>query len=103
MTNSGNSRGKSNERELGAAIRELFKAYRLDTKLHQVAIREMWEKVMGKTIMHYTSDLRLQDGTLFLTLSSAPLKQDLQFKKDEIIGRINEEFDEVVVRALVIR
>ncbi len=94
---------KTNERGIGQVIKELFKTHHIQSRVHEVQIKELWEQVMGKTIMHYTSDIKLRDGILILYLTSAPLKQDLTYMKDNIKSRLNEEFGEKVVKDIVIR
>ncbi len=94
---------RSNERGIGQVIKELFKTYHIQSRVHDVQIKDMWEQVMGTTIMHYTSDIKLRDGILTLYLTSAPLKQDLTYMKDNIKSRLNEEFGEKVVKEILIR
>lgn len=94
---------KSNEQGIGAAIKQLFKSYRLDEKVAEVQIKELWGKIMGVSIKNYTTNMHLHKGVLTIYIESAPLKQDLKFSKDTIIQRINEELKENVVREVVIR
>lgn len=94
---------KTNEQPIGEAIKELFKAFHLDNRVHEVQIKDLWVKVMGKTIAHYTSDIKLKDGKLFISLNSAPLKQDLHYNRDKIIERLNAEIGETVVKEVVIK
>jgi hypothetical protein len=94
---------KTNEQPLGAAIKDFLKAFHLENKVHEVQVKDLWLKVMGKTISHYTSDIKLKEGRLFVTLTSSPLKQDLNYNKEKIIERLNEELGEIVVKEVIIR
>ena len=94
---------RQNEQPIGEAIKELFKQFHLDGRVHEVQIKELWLKVMGKTIAHYTSNIQLRNGRLSITLNSAPLKQDMQFNKDKIMERLNEELGEIVVREIILK
>lgn len=94
---------KSNEQGIGAAIKQLFKSYRLDEKVAEVQIKELWGKIMGVSIKNYTTNMHLHKGVLTIYIESAPLKQDLKFSKDTIIQRINEELKENVVKEVIIR
>lgn len=94
---------KSNEQGIGDVMKQLFKSYHLDEKMHEVQIKELWEKIMGKSIKNYTTGIYLRNGILTITLDSAPLRQDLQFTKADIIRRVNEELGERVVKDMVIR
>ena len=94
---------KSNEQGLGDVIKQLFKSYRLDEKVAEVQIKELWGEIMGVSIKNYTTNMHLHKGVLTVYIESAPLKQDLKFSKETIIQRINEELKEIVVREVIIR
>ncbi|MFN0274898.1 MAG: DUF721 domain-containing protein [Chitinophagales bacterium] len=94
---------KANEQPVGSAIKDFLKAFHLENKVHEVQVKDLWMKVMGKTIAHYTSDIKLKDGRLYIFLTSAPLKQDLNFNKENIMERLNEEMGERVVKEVIIR
>ncbi len=94
---------RTNEEPIKNVLKDFFKSYHLEARLHEAAIKEMWEKVMGKTMARYTSDVRLRESTLTIYINSAPLKQELMFNKENIISRLNEEFGETVVKEIVIR
>ena len=63
----------------------------------------LWEKLMGKTISTYTSNIRLRKNVLYLTILSAPLKHELSFGKEKIKSLLNDEIGEEVVKEVVIR
>lgn len=94
---------RSNEQGLADVIKQLFKSYRLDEKVAEVRIKDLWGEIMGVSIKNYTTNMHLHKGVLTVYIESAPLKQDLKFSKDAIIKRINEEMKEAVVRELVIK
>lgn len=94
---------KDNQLKIGDAIKQLFHSYHLDDKVAEVRIRDMWGTIMGAAVKRYTGEIRFNKGVLIIYLQSSPLKQDLQFSKDMIIKRINEELGENLVREVVIR
>lgn len=68
---------------------------------HQLT--EIWESVMGKTIAKYTEKLEIHKGTLFITTSVAPLRQEIMFQRERIISEVNKAFDSAVVEKIVLR
>lgn len=94
---------KDNQQKIGDAIKQLFHSYHLDDKVAEVRIRDMWGAIMGAAVKRYTREVRFNKGVLIIYLDSSPLKQDLQFSKDSIIRRMNEELGENMVREVVIR
>lgn len=93
---------KSNEQDIGSALKDFFRSYRIDSKVKEIQIAEVWEKVMGTTMARYTQDIRLKNGILQIRVGSAPLKNELIYNMGEMINRLNEEFGEVVIKEIKI-
>ncbi len=91
---------KSNEKHIKEAMNAFFKQYHLQPKIHQVKVKEIWGKVMGKMVDRYTSNIKLYDGVLTIYLNSAPLKNELHFTREQIIKRLNEELGEPVIKEI---
>ncbi len=79
------------EQPIGKIINQLIDEYKLRDKLLQVNLPHAWEKLMGAAIAKRTLDISLKNGTLNIRISSAPLKNDLIFEKENIKTRMNEE------------
>lgn len=99
---------KYNKRKREAApISDFLKDYvtsskKLKTGLDKVQVRDAWHKVMGKPIAKYTTDVYLDRGTLYVKLSSAPLRQELNYGKEKIRVMINEELERELVEKVVL-
>lgn len=85
------------------AIQEFLDKSRLKSNIRALQISAVWEEIMGKTVARYTEKIELVQGTLFITTSVAPLKQELSYQKNLISGRINEKLGEYLVKDVVIR
>lgn len=94
---------KKNDLSLQEAMQDMIQKYRLEPQLNETRVKMLWEKLMGKTISTYTSNIRLRKNTLYLTILSAPLKHELSFAKEKIKSLLNDEIGEEVVKEVVIR
>lgn len=94
---------KDNQLSIGDAIKQLFHSIRIEDKVAEVRIKELWPTMMGAAIHRYTGEIYFNKGILTIYINSAPLKQDLQFSKQQIIDRVNDELGERVVKEVVIR
>lgn len=81
----------SNQSTLGEVIDKLMKAYRLDGKLKEMDVLSAWEEMMGKAVATRTKDIQIRNKTLFLTMDSSVMREELSFGKSVIIQRINEK------------
>jgi predicted nucleic acid-binding Zn ribbon protein len=91
------------EYSMQKAMKEFLEKSRLKGPIQSMQISEVWEEVMGKTVAKYTEKIELVQGTLFITTSVAPLKQELSFQKAKIAKRVNEQMGDYVIREVVIR
>jgi predicted nucleic acid-binding Zn ribbon protein len=94
---------KKNDISLQDAMKDMLQEFKLQPQLNETRIRQVWEKLMGKTIATYTSKVSLHKNVLTITILSAPLKHELTYGKALICKRINEELGEEVVTEVVIR
>jgi hypothetical protein len=91
------------EYSIGEALKEFLKKSRLKNGVQALQVEEAWEKIMGKTIADYTDKIEIINGTLFISTSVAPLKNELVYQKEKIIERVNEALGERVIKEVVIK
>ena len=82
-------------------IHDLIETYRLRGKLSQTHVITSWERLMGQPIAKRTTDIFFKDKKLFIKLSSAPLKQELQLSKLKIIKMLNEDVGSDIIEDVV--
>ena len=93
----------NNEMTLKEALKAMIDHYRLKGKLNQNRIKSLWAQLMGPSIAGYTKEIRLQRNKLYLTIESAPLRQELSYGKDKIRKMLNEELGEEYIEEVIIR
>lgn len=71
--------------------------------MDKVDAREAWVKLMGNGVNNYTSAVELKNETLYVSLSSSVLREELSLGKSKIIKMINEELGKELVKKLVLR
>ena len=81
----------------------MLREYQLDGRLKDFQVRAIWERLMGKRLGTYISEVRVREGVLYVTVLSSPLRQELTIAREKIRERLNEEMGEPYVREVVIR
>jgi hypothetical protein len=66
-------------------------------------VRDAWKKLMGNGVNNYTSAVELKHGTLFISLTSSVLREELSHGKSKILSMINEELGRDLVKKIVLR
>ena len=88
------------------SMKDLLGSYIKEGNLHKgfqkIHIDEAWGKMMGPGVESYTREVKLQNGTLIVSLTSSALRDQLSYGKDKIITMINEEMGETLVKKLML-
>ncbi|MEQ9402368.1 MAG: DUF721 domain-containing protein [Cyclobacteriaceae bacterium] len=74
-----------------SAFSQFLKEENLEHTFRQKQVIVNWEKIMGKTIASRTTGIFFKEKTIFVKLSSAPLKQEMQNSKAKILDLIAAE------------
>ncbi|MDF9799856.1 putative nucleic acid-binding Zn ribbon protein [Catalinimonas alkaloidigena] len=92
---------KAETSTVGEAMRELLDTYKLKAKYEQTQLINSWERLMGAPIARRTDKVFIKDRKLYVKLSSAALKQELNMSKSKILSIFLREFGEVIVEDVV--
>ncbi len=93
---------KSNEESLKEVIEQLLDTYKLRDKLNTVKLHKAWEEMMGESISKRTDKLIFKDDILTIYLSSAPLKEELNYGREQIKSMLNEQLGGDFIKEVII-
>lgn len=95
---------KKNAQTLGDALSDFFKENEsLRTKLAEYRATSGWREVLGEGVSHYTKNVYLKHGVLYVQLTSAVLRAELLMNKDALINKLNAHANSTVIKDIVIR
>lgn len=94
---------KNDNLNMGEALQEFIKANKLEKGMDRVNVKEAWVNLMGNGVNNYTTAVELRNDTLFVSLSSSVLREELSHGKSRIIVMLNEELGKELVKKLVLR
>lgn len=89
-------------------LKEVLQTYLNESKkfkrrLYQAKVKQHWEQAMSKSIVRYTTDIKIYRRKLYLSISSAPLRQELTYGRDKILTMMNELLGEAYLKEVVVR
>lgn len=58
----------------------------------EVSVKKFWEDNMGLMINKYTNTIQLRRGVVRVSISSIPLRTELQYSKPKLLQMFQEEF-----------
>ncbi|XOV92467.1 MAG: DUF721 domain-containing protein [Bacteroidota bacterium] len=82
---------KNNTTSFSNALKQFLKSENLEKTWDEKKLIASWHKIMGKPIASRTSKIRIDQGKMFVYLSSAPLKQELTNNKQRVLDMLEEE------------
>lgn len=88
---------------MSEALNLLLEKSNWKPKVNEIRMKDEWEEIVGKTISKYTRNISIFNKTLTIYTDVAPLKQELQLGKPQLVQRINEYFGERVIDEIVIK
>jgi predicted nucleic acid-binding Zn ribbon protein len=94
---------RKNEQSIGEILREYLKMTQLENHVFESRIAEVWQEVLGDRITLETDRIHLQSGTLFVTLKSPSLKNDIMMQRTVIRTLLNEKLGGDIIKSVVIR
>lgn len=82
---------------IGNILTPLLKRTGLSRRIKEQKIIENWKEIVGRDIAQNTEPSKLRGRVLYVRVSNPIWAQQLQFLKEVIIKKINQEIKEVVV------
>lgn len=79
------------------ALKKIFATHQWDSKIAGIRISMDWEKIMGKTINHYTKGIRLSKKILYVRTDVPILRHEFVTNKPQLIEKINNFYGAEVV------
>ncbi len=88
---------------IGSVLTKYLQGYNLETQLLEKRVAELWPQVIGDKLVAYTGKPEVKQGILYVSVPSAPLRQEFFMARQEIVRRINEAVGAQVVKQLRLR
>jgi len=86
--------------KLKAAINSLLKAAGLDAGVAQNKALLVWDEVVGVKVSENTTPEKVEAGTLYIKASNPTWRQELMFKKDDILKKLNKKLGEKTIKEI---
>lgn len=81
----------SKPEQIGSLIDRLMKEYKLDKPAFSHKACRLWEQIVGEGVNRFTTRRKVDGSILHVWISSAPLKNELMFRRQDLLMAINYE------------
>lgn len=93
----------SNQQSLAEVIKDFLKESGWSRKLDQVNLISQWDKLLGPNLAKYTEELYINRTTLYIRLNSSTLRQELSYKKTDLVKELNQMVGKEVITDIVLK
>ena len=80
------------------AMKRMLQSYNINDKFDETSLVKAWEKIMGRAVANRTSKIYIKDRVIIVTLTSAPLKHELNNSRSKVLDLIIKEYGKPVVK-----
>ena len=88
---------------LGDILREFFERPFVARKLAEGRLPELWADVVGAHIASLTHSIELKNGILYIGISSSVARQEIFFRRDELMTILNERSGHRIINAIIVK
>jgi len=97
------SAGHSGAVSVSEALRRLTASLGITKRLSEYEVITSWVELVGEQIARVAKPERIEHGTLFVSVNSAPWRAELSMRRLEIVNRINHAVGRKVIKGIRFR
>jgi len=94
---------RNNINTIGQVIKKLTKNNKLSKRLYVLNILDVWNNIIGKDLEKYVKSTKLVDDKLYIALRSSIVRNEISYKKTELIQRINKKLNKDVIKDIILK
>jgi len=87
-------------KKVSSVIKDIINQDQLIDGINNIKVINSWKKIVGKNIISYTTNMKFINGNLYIKLKSAPLRNELNFNKENLLNEINQDLKEKIVKKI---
>ena len=88
---------------IGDILREFFERPFVARKLAEGRLPELWQEIVGPHIASLTHTFELRQGILYVGISSSVARQEIFFRRDELMTLLNQRSGHRIVNAIIVK
>lgn len=94
---------KNNLNSINKIIKKIVSNPKLSNRLEELDAIEIWYNLIGDNLKKYILDSRVSEGVLYVKVKSATVKNELFYRKEMLIEKINIELKKQLIQDINIK
>ena len=88
---------------IGEILNDFFKRPYVAAKVAEGRLEEYWREIVGDYVAEQTRNLKLENHILYVVVASSVVRNELFFRRDELVKQLNERAGVKLVNAMIVR
>lgn len=93
----------NNNRKVGEIISKLMKNPKLAKELNKLDALDAWERIIGAPLCKYITDQKIYNGILYVQIKSSVVRNELNYKKSDLIIQINQKIGKKFITDIILK
>jgi hypothetical protein len=95
---------RKNAQTIGEVLNDFFRENaELRKRILEIRIKRAWGEVLGPMIQQYTRSIYIKNNTLYVSLTSSVLRNELTLSRNKLIKSLNDYAGSIVIHTIIIR
>lgn len=94
---------RNNLNNISTIIKKLMNNPKLSKRLDNLDIIDIWKELIGKQLQRYITNVRVINENLVVKVNSSILRNELSYKKTELIKKINTKIGKEVIKDIILK
>ena len=94
---------RNNTNTIGQIIKKIIRNNKLSKRLDVLNILDVWNNIIGKDLEKYIKSTKLVDDKLYVKLRSSIVRNEMSYKKTQLIQRINKKLNKDVIKNIILK
>lgn len=88
---------------IGEILGEFFQRPYVARKIAEGKLPEIWRDIVGQHVANLTTSFRLENGILYVGVASSVVRQELFYRRDELMQQLNTRAGYKFVNSIIVR
>ena len=88
---------------IGEILNEFIKRPYVAAKVAEGRLEEYWREIVGDYVAEQTRSLKLENHILYVMVCSGVVRNELFFRRDELLKLLNERAGIKLINAIIVR
>mgnify|MGYP000514428354 CR=1 FL=1 len=94
---------RSEPKLIGDILKEFFERPYVARQVAEGKLPQYWREIVGEHVASLTTEFKFTRGILYIGIASGVIRQEIFFRRDELMMRLNERAKFHIINSIIVR